>query len=216
MSAPATNETVAAAPAEEPAEPAEPEPAMLVVSAADTYARVNHNLAQLWKANRARFVAREMEEESEAAAEHQAELAAQKAQEEAAAKAQEKAAQEAQAAEAARAEAAAKRAAEEVAKQKQNTSLTDAYTETNHVTTPAPKAKAEKVSEEVVEEPVEPKFPTDWIKNDMKYNADVDTMAQREKSIQDRVKEQQSWKSKGEAWIQTKVFHLRSWGSTVA
>merc|ERR1719217_1946996 len=164
MSAPATNETVAAAPAEEPAEPAEPEPAMLVVSAADTYARVNHNLAQLWKANRARFVAREMEEEAEAAAEHQAEVAAQKA------------AQEAQAAEAARAEAAAKRAAEEVAKQKQNTSLTDAYTETNHVTTPAPKAKAEKV----VEEPVEPKFPTDWIKNDMKYNADVDTMAQRE------------------------------------
>jgi ABC-2 type transport system ATP-binding protein len=214
MSAPATNETVAAAPAEaeaqEPAEPAEP---MAVVSAADMYSQVNRNLAQVWKANRARFVARELEEEAEAAAEHAAEEeATQKA-----AAAQQKAEQEAQAAAAARAEQAeaAKRAAQaaEVAPTPaSNTSLTDAYTETNHVTTPAPKAKAQKVSEQVEAEdmPAEPKFPTDWIKNDMKYNADVDTMAQREKSIQDRVKEQQAWKAKGQSWIQTKVFHLRS------
>ena len=55
--------------------------------------------------------------------------------------------------------------------------------------------------------PLEPKFPTDWIRNDVKFNADVDTMEQREKSIQERVKKQQAWKATREAWIQTKVFY---------
>ena len=88
--------------------------------------------------------------------------------------------------------------------------------------TPAPKsAKVQAESAQPspwVEEdaPLEPKFPTDWIRNDVKFNADVDTMEQREKSIQERVKKQQAWKATREAWIQTKVFHLRSWGSTVA
>jgi hypothetical protein len=181
-----------------------------VVSAADTYARVNHNLNQLWKANRARRVARELEEEAEIAAEHQAEEEAAAAEAAAQAKAEQ--------------EAAAKRAAEKVAPTPptKNTSLTDAYTEANHVkddaSTPAPKpAKVQTASERVEEDaPVEPKFPTDWIKNDVKFNADVDTMEQREKSIQERVKKQQAWKATREAWIQTKVFHLRSWGSTVA
>ena len=67
--------------------------------------------------------------------------------------------------------------------------------------TPAPKsAKVQAESAQPspwVEEdaPLEPKFPTDWIRNDVKFNADVDTMEQREKSIQERVKKQQAWKA---------------------
>merc|ERR1719159_2233173 len=90
MGALEANDTAAAAP--EPAaaaeEPVEPEPTMLVVSAADTYARVNHNLNQLWKANRARFVAKELEEEAQEAAEHQAEQEAAAAEAAAAAQAE--------------------------------------------------------------------------------------------------------------------------------
>jgi hypothetical protein len=41
-------------------------------------------------------------------------------------------------------------------------------------------------------------------------------MASREKSIEDKVKAQQSWKPHSEAWIQTKSFTMRGWGKGVA
>merc|ERR1719482_1747518 len=67
-----------------------------------------------------------------------------------------------------------------------------------------------------VDEQREADFPKDWMKNDVKYNADHDKMADREQSIEDEVKAQRQWNTKGEAWIQTKIFHLRGWGQMAA
>merc|ERR1719379_2542643 len=85
----------------------------------------------------------------------------------------------------------------------------------------APKeAATEKVAKSsralTVEEQREADFPRDWMKNDVKYNADHDKMADREQSIEDQVKAQRAWNTKGEAWIQTKIFHLRGWGQMAA
>jgi hypothetical protein len=85
----------------------------------------------------------------------------------------------------------------------------------------APKeAATEKVTKSsralTVDEQREADFPRDWMKNDVKYNADHDKMADREQSIEDQVKAQREWNTKGEAWIQTKIFHLRGWGQMAA
>merc|ERR1719271_721337 len=89
----------------------------------------------------------------------------------------------------------------------------------NWVEAPA-EAAEEKVAKSsralTVEEKREADFPKDWMKNDVKYNADHDKMADREQSIEDQVKAQREWNTKGEAWIQTKIFHLRGWGQMAA
>ena len=106
-----------------------------VVSAADTYARVNHNLNQVWKADRARRVFQELEEEAEIAEDDQTKAEAAAAEAAAQAKAEEEAAAKRAAQAKAEQEAAAKLAAEKAAPTPpaKNTSLTDAYTEANHV-----------------------------------------------------------------------------------
>merc|ERR1719201_2139897 len=89
----------------------------------------------------------------------------------------------------------------------------------NWVAAPEEAAK-EKVTKSsralTVDEQREADFPKDWMKNDVKYNADHDKMADREQSIEDQVKAQREWNTKGEAWIQTKIFHLRGWGQMAA
>merc|ERR1719217_1610291 len=84
---------------------------------------------------------------------------------------------------------------------------------------PTPVAKAElapsdaDAAAEAKVESEEAKFPTDWIKNDVKFNVD-DTKKTREDSIAEKVKNEMKWKTSTEGWfLQTKTFTLRPWGT---
>jgi hypothetical protein len=73
---------------------------------------------------------------------------------------------------------------------------------------------ADQIAEAKVQEE-ETKFPTDWIKNDVKYNVDKPTTT-REDSVAEAVKKQTTWKTSTEGWfLQTKQnsFTLRPWGT---
>merc|ERR1719240_1244109 len=67
-------------------------------------------------------------------------------------------------------------------------------------------------AEEMAADPEEAKFPTDWIKNDVKFNVD-ETHNNREDAVEAAVRPQATWKTSTEGWfLQTKAFLLRRWG----
>jgi hypothetical protein len=109
----------------------------------------------------------------------------------------------------------------ELANATQNT--TENATQNVTTETPAPKAApvAKKVSppqdpDDSADARVrqeEEKFPTDWIKNDVKFNVDKPTST-REDSVAEAVQKQMKWKTSTEGWfLQTKTFTLRPWGT---
>lgn len=97
------------------------------------------------------------------------------------------------------------------------TALTNATASAN-ATPASPKVVQAVVEapEDIAEEKVkseEEKFPTDWIKNDVKYNVDK-TKSTREDSVAEQVQKQMKWKTSTEGWfLQTKSFTLRPWGT---
>merc|ERR1719389_202335 len=67
-------------------------------------------------------------------------------------------------------------------------------------------------ADEMAADPEEAKFPTDWIKNDVKFNVD-ETHNNREDAVEAAVRQQATWKTSTEGWfLQTKAFLLRRWG----
>merc|ERR1719281_1147556 len=70
-------------------------------------------------------------------------------------------------------------------------------------------------ADEMAADPEEAKFPTDWIKNDVKFNVDDNTRNHnREDAVEAAVRQQATWKTSTEGWfLQTKAFLLRRWGN---
>merc|ERR1719389_1346262 len=76
----------------------------------------------------------------------------------------------------------------------------------------APQKKLLAKAEAMAADPEEAKFPTDWIKNDVKFDVDQ-THSNREDAVEQAVRQQATWKTSTEGWfLQTKAFLLRRWG----
>merc|ERR1719201_1068596 len=76
----------------------------------------------------------------------------------------------------------------------------------------APEKKLLAKAEAMAADPEEAKFPTDWIKNDVKFDVDQ-THSNREDAVEQAVRQQATWKTSTEGWfLQTKAFLLRRWG----